>query len=161
MKWSWVKWTSGEMNVGRKVMRWNNMGWNVMRWKREQCLNVIICSFFVQFFNFYLQKVVISWSIKQFWTNCRFLQMGRIVALNKMERTAAGDELSLFRISDELSSNLRIISVYAPDKNTQFPASIVRESKCHWMVYNKENSTYLETSFRDSNYQIKLSFSLT
>ena len=55
------------------------------------------------------KRLVISWSIKQFGTNCRFLQMGRI---------DAWDELSLFGIWDELSlgTNWRLGRIVAWDE---------------------------------------------
>ena len=36
------------------------------------------------------KRLVISWSIKQFGTNCRFLQMGRIVAFSKWDELTLG-----------------------------------------------------------------------
>ena len=61
------------------------------------------------------KKLVISRSIQQFGTNCRFLQMGRIVAFLKMGRIDAWDELSLFGIWDELSlgTNCRLGRIVA------------------------------------------------
>ena len=81
------------------------------------------------------KSLVISWSIKQFGTNCRFLQMGRIVSFSKWDeltlgtnwrlgrivafwnlgRIVAWDELSLFGIWDELSlgTNCRLGRIVA------------------------------------------------
>ena len=50
-------------------------------------------SFVVGLINFLVstfKRLVISWSIKQFGTNCRFLQMGRIVAFSKWDELTLG-----------------------------------------------------------------------
>ena len=68
-------------------------------------MNSFVVDLIISFISTF-QKLVISRSIKQFGTNCRFLQMGRIVAW---------DELSLFGIWDELSlgTNCRLGRIVA------------------------------------------------
>ena len=78
-------------------------------------MNSFVVGLIISFISTF-KRLVISWSIKQFGTNCRFLQMGRIVCrLFKMGRIDASDELSLFGIWDELSlgTNCRLGRIVA------------------------------------------------
>ena len=79
-----VKWTWGEMIWGEM-----NVGWNDTE---------PIISFISTFKN-----MVTSWSIKQFGTNCRFLQMGRIVAFSKWDELSLGTNWPFF----EFGTNYR------------------------------------------------------
>ena len=76
-------------------------------------LNEFSCSWFDYFFRFNLQKafkrLVISWSIKQFGTNCRFLQMGRIVAFSKWDELTLGTNCRFL----EFGTNCRLGRIVA------------------------------------------------
>ena len=69
-------------------------------------MNSFVVGLIISFVSTFI-KLVISWSIKQFGTNCRFLQMGRIVAFSKWDELSLGTNCRLGRIVawDELSPN--------------------------------------------------------
>ena len=58
------------------------------------------------------KRLVISWSIKQFGTNCRFLQMGRIVAFSKWDELTLGTNCRFL----EFGTNCRLGRIVAWDE---------------------------------------------
>ena len=67
-----------------------------------------------------LKRLVISWSIKQFGTNCRFLQMGRIVAFSKWDELTLGTNCRFL----EFGTNCRLGRIVAQPKNCGLIISI-------------------------------------
>ena len=83
------------------------------------------------FFISTFKKLVISWSIKQFGTNFRFLQMGRIVAFSKWDELTLGTNCSFL----EFGTNCRLGRIVAWDElssnQSLFLSSVLRSHQCN------------------------------